>query len=37
MIESHKIYLMMYKVNTNLVPQYLQPVAPVTSLNTYNT
>ncbi len=28
---------MMYKVNTNLVPQYLQSVTPVTSVHTHNT
>ncbi len=28
---------MMYKINTNLVPQYLQSVTPVTSVHTHNT
>ncbi len=27
----------MYKVNTNLVPQYLQSVTPVTSVHSHNT
>ncbi len=33
---THKICLMMYKFNTNLVPQYLQSVTPVTSVHTHN-
>ncbi len=28
---------MIYKVNTNLVPQYLQSVTPVISVHTHNT
>ncbi len=27
---------MMYKVNTNLIPQYLQSVTPITSVHTHN-
>ncbi len=33
----YKRCLMMYKVNNNLVPQYLQSVTPVTSVHTHNT
>ncbi len=34
---TYKRCLMMYKVNTNLVPQQLQSVTPVTSVHTHNT
>ncbi len=34
---TYKRWLMMYKVNNNLVPQYLQSVTPVTSVHTHNT
>ncbi len=34
---TYKRCLMMYKVNTNLVPQYLQSVTSVTSVHTHNT
>ncbi len=33
---TYKICLMMNKVNTNLVPQYLQSVTPLTYVNTHN-
>ncbi len=34
---TYKRCLMMYKVNNNLVPQYLQSVTPATSVRTHNT
>ncbi len=34
---TYKRCLMMYTVNNNLVPQYLQSVTPVTSVHTHNT
>ncbi len=34
---TYKRCLIMYKVNNNLVPQYLQSETPVTSVHTHNT
>ncbi len=34
---TYKKCLMMYKFNTNLLPKYLQPVTPVTSVHTHYT
>ncbi len=34
---TYKRCLMKYKVNNNLVPQYLQSVTPVTSVHAHNT
>ncbi len=34
---TFEICLMMYKVNANLVPQYLQSLTPVTSVHNHNT